>query len=381
MASEELPPSLGEARYTRIRKVGEGTYGQVFKAFDRRTSNVVAIKMISLNSEQEGVPSNAVREISLLKKLNHPNIVKLLNVIFSQSRLSLVFEYCDQDLKQFLSQKQGQHDTFLSQTLMYQMLNGIAYCHSELILHRDLKPSNILIDKHGLLKLADFGLARPFGIPVAQFSSEVVTLWYRSPDVLLGAVQYDTSIDMWSAGCIFAEILSGQPLFQGNTSAEQLMYIFECLGIPDKSHWQIDRYPKYQEVYPMCFSREPIANGLEHKLPRASPVAIELLKQLLCLKPDERISATEALKHRYFDPLLEKVKSKKRQRKGKKEKRSDIPESFSDSPSDAATPGSGMSTGCATNSPYDIDHTGTTTTGSTKHPQEQQCYNSPFIRY
>eukprot|EP00043_Microstomoeca_roanoka_P017719 m.185715 g.185715 ORF g.185715 m.185715 type:complete len:372 (-) comp16688_c1_seq8:301-1416(-) len=306
--------STSEGRYTRICKVGEGTYGQVFKAQDKKTQRIVAIKTISLNSELEGVPSNAVREISLLKKLKHRNVVELLNVMYSQSRLSLVFEHCEQDLKQFLTRCRGHQDPNLAQTFMYQLLRGISYCHRELILHRDLKPSNILIDKHGILKLADFGLARPFGIPVTQFSPEVVTLWYRAPDVLLGAVQYDTSIDMWSVGCIFAEILTTRPLFPGSSPADQLVRIFECVGLPPSHEWPIERYPKYSLIAPHITSGRKFTYTLPDKLPRSPPQALDLISKLLQCRPEDRLSADEAMQHAFFQPFLDTLKKKKKKK-------------------------------------------------------------------
>jgi serine/threonine protein kinase len=153
-----------------------------------------------------GAPSTAIREISLMKELKHPNIVRLYDVVHTETKLMLVFEHMDQDLKKFMDQS-GQHgalDKRIIRSFMQQLLLGIAYCHENHVLHRDLKPQNLLINKKGELKLADFGLARAFGIPVNTFSNEVVTLWYRSPDVLLGSRNYSTSIDIWSAGCILA---------------------------------------------------------------------------------------------------------------------------------------------------------------------------------
>ena len=154
-----------------------------------------------------GAPSTAIREISLMKELCHPTIVKLFDVIHTETKLMLVFEYMDLDLKKFMDSRQGKLERPVIQTFMHQLLQGIAYCHDNHILHRDLKPQNLLINvKRMELKLADFGLARAVGIPVNTFSNEVVTLWYRAPDVLLGSRNYSTSIDIWSAGCIFAGI-------------------------------------------------------------------------------------------------------------------------------------------------------------------------------
>ncbi|XP_059834211.1 cyclin-dependent-like kinase 5 isoform X5 [Hypanus sabinus] len=182
------------------------TYGTVFKAKNKETHEIVALKRVRLDDDDEGVPSSALREICLLKELKHKNIVRLHDVLHSDKKLTLVFEYCDQDLKKYFDSCTGDLDAEIVKSFMYQLLKGLAFCHSRNVLHRDLKPQNLLINRNGELKLADFGLARAFGIPVRCYSAEVVTLWYRPPDVLFGAKLYSTSIDMWSAGCIFAAL-------------------------------------------------------------------------------------------------------------------------------------------------------------------------------
>lgn len=172
----------------------------------RITNELVALKEIHLDAE-EGTPSTAIREISLMKELKHPNIVRLYDVIHTESKLMLVFEFMDLDLKKYMDMHgdRGALEPAVVRSFMWQLLKGTAFCHDNRVLHRDLKPQNLLINKKGELKLADFGLARAFGIPVNTFSNEVVTLWYRAPDVLLGSRTYSTSIDVWSAGCIMAE--------------------------------------------------------------------------------------------------------------------------------------------------------------------------------
>ena len=175
-------------KYEKIDKIGEGTYGVVFKAKDTSTGELYALKKIRLESEDEGIPSTAIREIALLKELQHPNIVKLHDVIHTDKKLTLVFEYLDQDLKKLLdlSGPEGL-DMQTVKSFLKQLLKGIAHCHKNRVLHRDLKPQNLLINREGVLKLADFGLARAFGIPVKNYTHEVVTLWYRAPDILMGS--------------------------------------------------------------------------------------------------------------------------------------------------------------------------------------------------
>lgn len=224
-------------RYQKIDKLGEGTYGIVYKAQNKVTGEVVALKRIRLDNEEEGIPCTAVREISLLRELHHPNIVKLLDILHTEKKLTLVFEYLESDLKKYLDSAnpppaEGQVVTKLGDEFMelvkgflYQLLQGVNFCHNHLVLHRDLKPQNLLVSRKGELKIADFGLARSFGAPVRFYSTEVVTLWYRAPDVLLGNKFYSTSIDIWSVGCIFAEMINGKPLFPGSNMRDQLLRI------------------------------------------------------------------------------------------------------------------------------------------------------------
>lgn len=224
-------------KYQKIDKLGEGTYGIVYKAQNKQTGEIVALKRIRLDDEEEGIPCTAVREISLLRELNHPNIVRLLDILHTEKKLTLVFEYLDNDLKKYLdttnppsrddrvvTELQPQYEE-LVKGFLYQLLRGVAYCHHSLVLHRDLKPQNLLVSRRGELKIADFGLARTFGAPVRSYSAEVVTLWYRSPDVLLGNTFYCTSIDLWSVGCIFAEMVNGRPLFPGSNPRDQILRI------------------------------------------------------------------------------------------------------------------------------------------------------------
>lgn len=203
-------------RYHKMEKIGEGTYGVVYKAQNNH-GEIFALKNIRVEEEDEGIPSTAIREISLLKELHHPNIVWLRDVIHSDKCLTLVFEYLDQDLKKLLDVCDGGLESSTAKSFLYQLLKGVAYCHDHRILHRDLKPQNLLINREGVLKLADFGLARyfkelimdfmdgrAFAIPVRSYTHEVVTLWYRAPDVLMGSKKYSTEVDIWSVGCIFA---------------------------------------------------------------------------------------------------------------------------------------------------------------------------------
>lgn len=299
--------SLSEplSAYRKVGKLGEGTYGKVYLAQDNRTSEYVALKKMTLQSEDEGIPSTAIREISLLKELsNHPNIVKLKEVLYLKSKLYLIFEYLDRDLKQYLDSVEAM-DPMLIKSYMYQMLKGTLFCHTHRILHRDLKPQNLLIDKKGRLKLADFGLSRTFNIPIRQYTHEVVTLWYRAPEILLGQQRYSTPVDIWSAGCIFAEMVSKSPLFPGDSEIDQIFRIFRTLGTPNESTWPgVTKLPEYQSSFPQ-HTRQPFAK----LFPNLEPEGVDLMESMLQYEPEKRISATSALNHPYFDNLPQSLKS------------------------------------------------------------------------
>ncbi|EXL65731.1 cyclin-dependent kinase 1 [Fusarium oxysporum f. sp. conglutinans race 2 54008] len=235
--------------YQKLEKIGQGACGAIYKARDLANGGrIVALKKIRLEAEGEGVPSTSIREISLLKELQHPNILRLLNIVHADyHKLYLVFEFLDIDLKRYMEtlpasdggrgkvlpegssaylMQLGMNDMVVRK-FMYQLCAGVKYCHSHRILHRDLKPANLLIDKEGNLKLADFGLARAFGVPLRPYTHDVVTLWYRAPELLLGEKQYSTGVDMWSVGCIFAEMCTRKPLFPGDSEIDEIFKIFQ----------------------------------------------------------------------------------------------------------------------------------------------------------
>ncbi|XP_014785734.1 cyclin-dependent-like kinase 5 isoform X2 [Octopus bimaculoides] len=281
------------------------TYGTVYKAKNRDSHEIVALKRVRLDDDDEGVPSSALREICLLKELKHKNIVRLHDVLHSEKKLTLVFEYCDQDLKKYFDSCNGEIDLDTVKSFMYQLLRGLAFCHSNNVLHRDLKPQNLLINKNGELKLADFGLARAFGIPVRCYSAEVVTLWYRPPDVLFGAKLYSTSIDMWSAGCIFAELANaGRPLFPGNDVDDQLKRIFKLLGTPIEDTWPgVSQLPDYKS-YPIYH----VSTTWPQVVPKLNSKGRDLLQRLLVCNPSQRLSSEEGMQHSYFADLSPAIK-------------------------------------------------------------------------
>lgn len=294
--------------FQKVEKIGEGAYGVVYKATDKLTNQFVALKKICLASESEGVPSTAIREIAVLKELDHPSIVQLLDVVHSDQRLYLVFEYLDKDLKKLMDDNNdhiksngGPSCSGLPENVvksyLRQLLDGISYCHKHRILHRDLKPQNLLIDSRGNIKLADFGLARAFSVPVRTYTHEVITLWYRAPEILLGSVYYTSSVDNWSLGCIFAEMVTRRPLFPGDSEIDQLFRIFRCMGTPTETIWPgVSRLPDFNPVFPR-WEPQDIHDVLSAPLGDGGH---DLLLKLITYNPSKRWTAKQALEHPYL---------------------------------------------------------------------------------
>lgn len=286
--------------FEKIEKVGEGTYGVVYRAKEKNSRRTVALKKIRLKKETEGVPSTALREISLLKELNHPNVVKLEDVVYCDQKLYLVFEYLDLDLKKLLDLKSSGLSLRVAKSYLYQLLRGLAYCHSRCILHRDLKPQNLLVDNEGNIKLADFGLARGFAVPLKVYTHEIVTLWYRAPEVLLGTKIYTTAVDIWSIGCIFAEMLTKRPLFPGDSEIDQLFRVFRTLGTPDEECWPgCSKLSDYKATFPRWAPQD-----MTTTLPMLNIEGHDLLMKLLVYEPESRVSARKALMHPFFSDVF-----------------------------------------------------------------------------
>ncbi|XP_029646194.1 cyclin-dependent kinase 17 isoform X1 [Octopus sinensis] len=282
--------------YLKLDKLGEGTYATVFKGKSRLTDNLVALKEIRLEHE-EGAPCTAIREVSLLRELKHSNIVTLHDIIHTDKSLTLVFEYLEKDLKQYMDDC-GNIMSMTNVTLfLFQLLRGLAYCHRRRVLHRDLKPQNLLINERGELKLADFGLARAKSIPTKTYSNEVVTLWYRPPDVLLGSTEYSTPIDMWGVGCIFYEMACGRPLFPGSAVEDELHQIFKILGTPTETTFP--GITAHQDFHSYNFPFYE-AESLLNIAPRLDGDGLDLLEKFLVYEARKRMSAAEALKHPFF---------------------------------------------------------------------------------
>ncbi|XP_076862594.1 cyclin-dependent kinase 18 isoform X2 [Brachyhypopomus gauderio] len=291
--------------YVKLGKLGEGTYATVFKGRSKLTENLVALKEIRLEHE-EGAPCTAIREVSLLKNLKHANIVTLHDIIHTDRCLTLVFEYLDSDLKQYLDNCRNLMSMHNVKVFMFQLLRGLSYCHKRKILHRDLKPQNLLINDKGELKLADFGLARAKSVPTKTYSNEVVTLWYRPPDVLLGSTEYSTHIDMWGVGCILYEMATGRPMFPGSTVKEELHLVFRLMGTPTEETCPgITANEEFRSYLFPQYRSQPLLNHV----PRLDTEGIDLLTALLLYDTRKRISADTSLKHAYFLSLGEDIHS------------------------------------------------------------------------
>lgn len=318
----EESPSWGSRSvecFEKLEQIGEGTYGQVYMAREKETGEIVALKKIRMDNEKEGFPITAIREIKILKKLQHENVIKLKEIVTSpgpeaedqgkpdgnkyKGNIYMVFEYMDHDLTG-LADRPGLRFTIPQiKCYMKQLLTGLHYCHVNQVLHRDIKGSNLLIDNEGNLKLADFGLARSFSSDHnANLTNRVITLWYRPPELLLGATKYGPAVDMWSVGCIFAELLNGKPILPGKNEPEQLNRIFELCGTPDEINWPgVSKIPWYNKFKPA----RPLKRRVREVFRHFDRNALELLEKMLALDPSQRISAKDALDAEYFwtDPL------------------------------------------------------------------------------
>ncbi|XP_054480014.1 cyclin-dependent kinase 15 [Anoplopoma fimbria] len=289
--------------YLSLEKLGEGAYASVYKGISRINGQLVALKEIRMKTE-EGVPFTAIREASLLKGLKHANIVVLHDIIHTRESLTFVFEYVQTDLDQYLSQHPGGLHSHNVRLFMFQLLRALCFIHSRRILHRDLKPQNLLISYLGELKMADFGLARSKSIPSQTFSSEVVTLWYRPPDVLLGSTGYSTALDIWGAGCIFVEMLHGAPAFPGVIDEfEQLQKIWTVLGVPSEDSWPgVSLLPNYKPDR-FLLSEPKKFRKVWKRLDQLPYKTEDLVQRMLKLLPADRISAQDSLQHPYFSTL------------------------------------------------------------------------------
>lgn len=300
--------------YEKKYQVGQGTYGSVFVGADKQTGEIVALKRINTEQEENGFPITALREVKILKALHHKNIVKLKEIVTSKEQnkipknVFMVFEYHEYDLTGILETSEIRFTQDHVKSWSMQLLKGVHYMHVNNIIHRDLKASNLLINRRGELVIADWGLARSWGPHMKHLTNGVVTLWYRPIELLLGCKQYSTKIDMWSVGCIIAEMFRRSGLLKGHNEASQLSLIFNTCGHPTSALW-----PDIHQLCPLWKNYEPSSNEsptfnrlskvLTERLPNPSWMtknAIELISNLLALNPSKRWSAQDAIRAEYF---------------------------------------------------------------------------------
>eukprot|EP00485_Elphidium_margaritaceum_P006311 CAMPEP_0202704750 /NCGR_PEP_ID=MMETSP1385-20130828/17392_1 /ASSEMBLY_ACC=CAM_ASM_000861 /TAXON_ID=933848 /ORGANISM="Elphidium margaritaceum" /LENGTH=416 /DNA_ID=CAMNT_0049362847 /DNA_START=232 /DNA_END=1482 /DNA_ORIENTATION=- len=328
------------SRYAICEKLGEGTYGEVYLAIDERTKELVAMKRVKSGLEQKqrqkqkradnnndnnnnqhksptqtlpnkmGFPITSVREIKILQNLHHDNILSLREVYRDQqSNVYLVFEYFDYDLAALMDVKMSASGNYFNvaeiKCIMDQLLSALKYAHEHFVVHRDLKLSNILYNRHGHIALCDWGLARMYSHPLQPLTPNVVTLWYRAPELLLGETRYHIAVDLWAIGCIIGELLLHRPLIPGHSELDQLQRIYDLLGVPNPHIW-----PNYQQL-PML-QKKPFRQQMQNMQATAKyskidtvfvhfgPHCLELIKSLLAYDPSKRISAADAMEHPWF---------------------------------------------------------------------------------
>ena len=293
--------------YQKFEVLGKGSYARVYRSYSVAMDREVAMKEVRLDVDRyQGLPATALREAATMKTLKHSNIVTVHEVLFLRSTMTFVLEYMDFDLGRRLKSAPKGLPIDEARLFLFQLLRGIQYCHKKHILHRDLKPRNLLINTRGELKIADFGLARWTSVPCCDYSSKVVTLAYRAPEMLLGSRDYGASVDMWSVGCIFAEMLCGSLLFEpkagGDLLREQVVQIFFTLGTPSEKSWPgVTSLPKF---YPKKYSiYRGIGLGAVAPKLKSNDEVLDICKRLVQIDPDMRLKADEALKHNIFSCL------------------------------------------------------------------------------
>jgi len=291
--------------------VGEGTYGAVYKGRCLQTHRTVAIKKMKPVHEEEGVPSTAIREVAVLRGADHPNVVCLYDVFCTPRRMFLVFEFIDQNLKEHMRRfgntgvrgpsGAGALQPDVVCNFCLQLMLGMHFLHSHRIIHRDMKPQNILVssEKPHCVKVADFGMARAFSLPLPKYTHEVVTTWYRAPEILFGSQEYSVPIDMWSIGCILGEMATGTALFRGDSEIDTIFQVFQKLGTPSEVEWPgLSALPDFKPTFPQ-WRRQPWSE-IGNAAATLGPNGSSLLDDLLRYDPRRRISARQSLNHPYL---------------------------------------------------------------------------------
>lgn len=300
-----------EKRYSIERHIGSGAYGVVWRAVDRKTKQVVALKKVYDGFGNQQDAQRTYREVMLLQRLDHPNIIRLLNVMraVNGNDLYLVFELMETDLHAVI--RSGILQPIHKQFITYQIVRCVRHLHARKIIHRDLKPANILLNSECVAKMADFGLARTLlNLPQETAASSaraltdyIATRWYRSPEVLLGTKTYDVSMDIWAVGCIVGELLIGTPLFRGDSTFNQLAMIVAALGEPSKDQIEALDAAHAEEVLSKLPPLDKSQDSLRHMLAGQPPDAVNLITAMLEFSPKERLTANEAMLHPYIAPF------------------------------------------------------------------------------
>jgi cyclin-dependent kinase 10 len=288
--------------FEKLNRIGEGTYGIVYRARDIKDGQIVALKKVRMERENDGMPISSIREISILFDLKHENIVELKTVAVGQQldSLFLVMSYCHYDLASLLDHMAKPFTEDQIKCLIIQVLKGLAFSHSKFIVHRDLKVSNLLMTDGGILKLADFGLSRSLGYPREPSTPKVVTLWYRAPEVLFGSRTHSAAMDLWSTGCVLAELLNHNPLFPARNEMELFEGIINTIGSPNETIWPgFSKLPIFKSYN---LKHQPY-NNLKQKFPYLTDAGHRLMNQMLFYNPEKRINANEALEHPYFNGI------------------------------------------------------------------------------
>lgn len=298
--------------YQRVQQVGEGTYGKVYKAKNTLTEEFVALKRLRLESEREGFPITAIREIKLLQSFDHTNVVGLLEMMVEHNQIFMIFDYLDHDLTGLLTHPELNLTEGHRKMIFKQLMEGMNYLHKKRIIHRDIKGSNILLDRNGVLKIADFGLARTMKVLNAgespDYTNRVITIWYRPPELLLGSTDYGREVDIWGVGCLLMELYTKNALFQGTEEILQLFRIFEVMGTPSTESWpDIENLPWFEMLKPKINRKSRFERDFR---PVMTADSFDLAAKMLTLVPGRRITAEDALKHEYFhnEPKPEPLK-------------------------------------------------------------------------
>ncbi|KAL5507736.1 SSN3 [Sanghuangporus vaninii] len=314
-----------QSKYTFLGFISSGTYGRVYKVQAKEgedANRIYAAKKFKPDKEGEnatytGISQSAIREIALNREIDHENIAALKEVILEDKSIYMIFEYAEHDFLQVIHHHSQHLRTQISEpvlkSLTYQLLNGVLYLHSCHILHRDLKPANILITSKGVVKIGDLGLARLVYEPLQALiagDKVVVTIWYRAPELLLGAKHYTKAIDIWAVGCVLAELASLRPIFKGEEAKmdskknvpfqrDQLLRIFEVRGTPDVSEWPaLKHMPEYQNMKRLDKFKDRLYDWCQTRI--RSKDGYDLLRRLFAYDPEKRLTAREALEHKWF---------------------------------------------------------------------------------